>query len=201
MTRSGLDNWLREKFLPREQKLDVLEARTTALEGLLAAWEKAHLHRLYLWPESTRVEFYDPGSVPAGTGSLDVAPQIIDGRTMVPLRFVGETLGAGVDWNGESRQITYSVGERRILLTVGLQTATVDGRNVEIDTPPVIIQDRTMVPVRFVSQWLGALVNWDDTDKRVEIAYRKGGAYGDAASEKTANEGTTPGSAKDNALG
>jgi hypothetical protein len=51
----------------------------------------------------------------------------------------------------------------------------VNGRPEKIDVAPQIIDDRTMVPIRFVGQWLGAVVRWDDAQKRVDIAWLKGG--------------------------
>ena len=175
MSESGLANWLQQKFLPREQRLDSIEHRTETLENRLADWEFNHLSRFYLWPDSTRVEYYHPGGLSAGAAELDVPPRIVDGRTMVPLRFVGEALGAEVLWNGETGQVAYIVGARQVLLTIGQRSVIVNGRALEIDTAPLIIQDRTLVPIRFVSQWLGAIVKWEDSLKRVEISYIAGG--------------------------
>ncbi|MCL1805464.1 MAG: copper amine oxidase N-terminal domain-containing protein [Clostridiales bacterium] len=175
LTRDGLANWLTQKMQPREQKLEMLEGRAVTLERKLKAWEDGHLHRIYLWPDVPRAEYYSPGGAPAGAADMDVPPRIIDGRTMVPLRFVGEALGAEVVWNGETRQVAYILGSRQVLLTVDQSTALVGGRPVEMDTAPRIVGDRTLVPVRFVSQWLGAIVLWDDNLKRVEIRYLRDG--------------------------
>lgn len=173
MSQSGFENWLWQKFMPREQRLDQIATWAQALEARLSEWEDAHLYRLYLWPDDTTVEYYAPGGVPAGTGALDVPPRIVEGRTMVPLRFVGEALGAEVGWNEEHRQVTYSAGSRRIVLTVGQKIVYIEDSAEEIDIPPMIINGRTMVPVRFVSQWLGAVVQWDEAASRVEIRYRQ----------------------------
>ena len=175
MSRAGFANWLSQKTQPAEQKLAMLESRAETLAARLTAWEDNHLYRIYLWPDQPRAERYYPGGVPAGSAELDVPPRIIDGRTMVPLRFIGETLGAEVIWNGETRQVAYILGGRQILLTVDQKAAVVGGRQVEMDTAPQIVNDRTMVPVRFVSQWLGAIVRWDDDLKRVEIQYPESG--------------------------
>ena len=173
LSRSGLASWLRQRFSPFEQRLNNLDGRTTALESRLAAWGNTNLHRFYMWPDRTSVSFYSPGGVPAGTVELDVPPMIVDGRTMAPLRFVGESLGAEVLWNEDARQVIYTSGSRQIILTVGQRTVFVDGRSVEIDAAPVIVDGRTLVPVRFVGQWLGAIVKWDDELRRVEISYLK----------------------------
>jgi hypothetical protein len=175
MSLSGFESWIAQKLAPREQGLDRIDARAGDLERRLADWEHHNLSLVSLWPDDTRVEYFAPGGVPEGVGSLDVPPKIIDGRTMVPLRFVGETLGAEVIWNGDTRQVAYIAGSRQLLLTVGQTDALVNGRPEKIDTAPQIINDRTMVPVRFVGQWLGAVVRWDDAQKRVDIGWLKGG--------------------------
>ncbi|MCL1848255.1 MAG: copper amine oxidase N-terminal domain-containing protein [Clostridiales bacterium] len=178
LSQAGFAYWLTEKLSPKERRVSDLESRAQVLEFTLTSWGNAHLHRIYLWLDNTTVEYYEPGGVPAGNASLDVPPRIVDGRTMAPLRFVGEALGAEVDWDGETRQVAYTAGGRRILLTVGQKTAMIGDRMVEMDIPPMIINDRTMVPVRFVSQWLGAAVRWDESLRRVELSYYRDGSAG-----------------------
>jgi hypothetical protein len=173
MSQSGFANWLLQKFSNRETKLSGLDARLQALESGLATWENQHLHRIYLWPGNNRVEYYQPGGLPDGDANLDVPPEIRDGRTFVPLRFVGEALGADVFWDGATQQVTYIAGSRHLVLTIGQTTMLVGGRPVETDAAPMIVNNRTIVPIRFVGQWLGALVKWDDGLKRVEIGYVK----------------------------
>ena len=173
MTRDGFVYWLNQKMLPGERRLATLESRAAAVESRLADWEYRSLYRIYLWPDQPRAEYYNPGGGYAGSADLDAAPAIVDGRTMVPLRFIGEALGAEVIWDGETRQVIYITEARRILLTVGQRYVLIDGQTVEIDAEPRIIGGRTMVPVRFVGQWLGAAVKWDEALKRVEIAYLK----------------------------
>jgi hypothetical protein len=143
------------------------------LDITLNDWEYANCDRIHLWPGNPRVEFYAPYGVHSDSASLDSPPAIIDGRTMVPLRFIGEALGAVVLWDGETRKITYLSDNRLIELTVGQTTVLVGGRTVNMDTAPMLINDRTMVPIRFVRQWLGAVVKWDDAEKKVELIYMK----------------------------
>lgn len=92
-------------------------------------------------------------------------------RTMVPARFIAETLGADVDWNPETRQITIVTAERTIVMTVGAKTYTINGIAYTMDTEPVIIKawNRTAVPIRFVSQALGRAVEWDPVNRLVLI--------------------------------
>ncbi len=98
---------------------------------------------------------------------------IIDGRTMIPMRAVGEALDVSVDWEGETKTVVFAkdgitatlkVGETVLNITDGGVTVP-----VEIDTPAVIVNGRTLVPVRFVSENFNAQVDWDDATKTVTI--------------------------------
>lgn len=86
--------------------------------------------------------------------TLETAPFIYDGRTLVPLRFISEALGAQVKWNGEQRSITLTVGQDTIVLVIGQSAARVNGKTVMMDVPAMIYNNTTMVPVRFVSEQL-----------------------------------------------
>lgn len=81
----------------------------------------------------------------------DVAPILYNSRTMVPLRFVGETLGAQVDWNGETGTVTLTVDGVTMEMTIGER---IDG----FDVAPILHQARTMVPIRYIGEALGANV-------------------------------------------
>ena len=91
---------------------------------------------------------------------LDVAPQLIDGFTMVPLRFVSEGLGAGVEYDSTQNTVTLTLGSRDIVLWPGSTLAKVDNIVVTLAKAPLIRNDRTMVPVRFVSECFGAKVDY-----------------------------------------
>ncbi len=102
--------------------------------------------------------------------TLDVPAQIQDGRTLVPLRFVGESLGATIDWDDTQRMVTYTLGTTQIKLVIDSPNAQVNGAGVTLDVPPRLISDRTMVPVRFVSETLGAVVGWEAATRTVWVA-------------------------------
>ena len=92
----------------------------------------------------------------------DAAPVIINDRTLVPIRFVTESLGGEVKWNAETKEVTLVIDGKEIKMTIG--------KNLEkYGVAPVIISDRTFVPVRFVADELGAETEWDDTTKTVTI--------------------------------
>lgn len=92
---------------------------------------------------------------------LDVPPAFIGDRLVVPLRAIFEALGAEIEWDGATRTVTARKGPRTVVLMVGSPTATVDGKSVTLAVPAVIVENRTMVPLRFVAEALGGEVSWD----------------------------------------
>lgn len=105
--------------------------------------------------------------------SLDVQPPVRNGRTMVPLRMLGEAMGALVTWDGTERKVTYRMGASQVELWVGKGIARVNARDVTIDPAPEIIGGRTYVPLRFVTEALGATVNYDAATRGITIEYGK----------------------------
>lgn len=101
--------------------------------------------------------------------AFDVPPQIDNGRVLVPLRGVFERLGATVDWNDQTQTVYAQRGATYISLMIGSPEAIVGGQPVPIDAPAMVVGDRTMVPLRFVSQTLGSMVNWDASSSTVAI--------------------------------
>lgn len=105
----------------------------------------------------------------------DIPAYVVDGRTMVPVRLIAETLGAEVEWIGSTRQVRITLGGREILLTIGSAVALVDGVETALYSgiPAVIAHDgttkRTMVPLRFVAEQLGASAEWDSERKAAVI--------------------------------
>ncbi len=99
----------------------------------------------------------------------DVSPIIENGRTLVPLRAIFEALGAEVIWNPDDRSIEAKKGSLSIQLQIGNVSALKNGVPVTIDVPPSIVDNRTLVPVRFVSEALGSEVGWDETKRQVSI--------------------------------
>lgn len=100
-------------------------------------------------------------------------------RTMVPVRFPAETLGSSVDWNESSRQVHVvnkahdALPDADLTLTIGKKDVKVNGSTRFMDTVAVITNSRTMVPVRFISEYLGAVVSWD-TGNSVAHVFTKG---------------------------
>lgn len=100
---------------------------------------------------------------------MDVAPTIVNDRTMVPVRFIAEALGGTVDWS-EEQQTAY-VAYQESLVEVPIQSAVihVNGEAVTIDTPSQIIGDRTMIPLRAVAEGLGLDVSYDAATRTITI--------------------------------
>src|SRR5699024_5566355 len=87
--------------------------------------------------------------------------EIVSDRTMVPLRFFFEKLGADVGWDDATRKITVEKGDTLIEMQIDSLTAYVDGAESMLDAAPYIKNDRTMIPLRFLSENLGFSVGWD----------------------------------------
>ena len=99
----------------------------------------------------------------------DVAPKIVNDRTMLPIRIVAESLGGTVTWNGELQRVTIQKGADVILITIGADTAYVNGTAVKLDAAAFVENGRTYLPLRFVSETLGAQVAWNEAEKKVTI--------------------------------
>lgn len=101
--------------------------------------------------------------------SCDVPPVIISDRTMVPARAFFEALDARVSWNDAKKQVTARTDDTKIILTIGSNVAYVNSVVKVLDSPPVIIDSRTLVPVRFISESLGYEVKWVEKSRSVYI--------------------------------
>jgi hypothetical protein len=88
----------------------------------------------------------------------------------VPVRFVSEALKAQVGWDPDTKQVTITAGEKEVILTIGSSEVSVNGRAETIDCPPEIVPPgRTFVPIRFVSEILGAEVDYNPDTRQVII--------------------------------
>lgn len=101
----------------------------------------------------------------------DVAATIVDDRTLLPMRAIFEALEAEVNWDEAAATATAvaNEGEIEVKITENSKTAYVNGEAVELDVPAMILNDRFVVPVRFVSESLGATVDWNEAAMRVKI--------------------------------
>lgn len=105
-------------------------------------------------------------------GSMDTAPFISGGRTLVPVRFLAESIGAKVDWNDYEQKATISYDGEVIELWVGRSSARINGSRIYIDSSnaqltPIIDHGRIMLPLRFITENLGFDVYWVDTSQEI----------------------------------
>ncbi len=100
---------------------------------------------------------------------MDTAPFIKDSRTFVPVRFISENLGAKVSWDPDTREVKIESENNVITLIIGNSTLIKNGAEIQMDTAPFIKDSRTFVPVRFISENLGAKVSWDPDTREVMV--------------------------------
>ena len=112
-------------------------------------------------------------SVNGKSKDIDVAPFIepSTGRTLVPIRFISEAFGAEVNWEPEFKVVTIILNGTTIKLQIGNKNAVVNGQTVKLDQPPIIKDNRTMVPIRFISEAFGATVKWFPETREIKITY------------------------------
>ena len=110
---------------------------------------------------------------------FDVAPIIQNDRVLVPMRAIFEELHCSVDYTDiDGKQIITAKNDgNTISLEIGSNEMTVNDEKVSLDTVPVIIDDRTLVPLRAVSEALDCNVDWDGDTKTVAIAPHKYNEY------------------------
>lgn len=107
---------------------------------------------------------------------MDVSPASIEGRTMLPVRFMADPLGAVTTWDGPERKVTVNLGATKLELWIGSSTALLNGAAIQIDpqnptVKPLIINGRTMLPMRFVAEKLGCEVEWLPQTSQIEVTY------------------------------
>ena len=101
--------------------------------------------------------------------AFDIPPQIVNGRILVPLRTIFEKMGATVVWDGATQTVTATKDDKVVVLSIGDTSPTVNGEAVSIDQPGVILDGRTLAPLRFVAQAFGGTVVWDDATNTAYI--------------------------------
>lgn len=101
--------------------------------------------------------------------SFDQEPIIYNERTMVPMRKIFEELGATVTWDDSTQTAIGKKGDRTVKVSVGKKTMYVNNKSIALDTAPLILADRTLVPARAVAEGLGCTVDWDGSNRIVSI--------------------------------
>lgn len=126
---------------------------------------------LFAYFIATQVAFAEQPTVFLNDSQLyfDVPPLVEKGRTLVPLRTIFEELGANVKWDEVTRTVIASKGNTVIKITINSTKVLKNGAVFKIDVPAKVINGRTLVPLRFVSEALGANVNWDKNTNIITI--------------------------------
>ncbi len=108
------------------------------------------------------------------TKIMDVCPASIKGRTMLPIRFAADPLAALTEWNGSENKVTVTLGKTKLELWIGSNMAFINGVATMIDpnnpdVKPLIINSRTMLPMRFVTEKLGCTVEWIPASQQIKV--------------------------------
>lgn len=117
--------------------------------------------------------------------------QNVNGNVMIPIRVVVEELGFDVNWDKKTRTVTIQQSGTELKLVVDQSTATVNGTKVKLSAAPKVVNETTLVPLRFVGEQMGINVSWDNTKKAVYlITPQSGSGNGVGSGENTSgNEG------------
>jgi len=102
--------------------------------------------------------------------NTQVVPYLSQERTFVPLRFIAEKLGAEVIWEEGAESCTIVKDDKEIVLTFGSADFTVNGEVITFDAAVEVVEERVMVPVRFISEQLGCDVYWNHNNRAVVIS-------------------------------
>ena len=134
----------------------------------------------YCFAETQIYDFYKEANLVVGekvatvnnkSVTMDQAAYVDSGRTMVPFRFLGEALGADVSWDAATKQAKLNLSGVEVIVTVGSLNGLVSGEIIKMDVPAVNKEGRLFIPLRFVSENLGALVSYDAETKGISIRY------------------------------
>jgi len=101
--------------------------------------------------------------------NFDVKPMTQEGRTLVPFRAILEALGCTIGWDTLTQTITATNPTTKIVMSIGSKVATVNGKSVALDVPPAVVNGRSLIPLRFISENTGCIVIWNSAHFRAII--------------------------------
>lgn len=114
---------------------------------------------------------------------LDTPPTILNERTLVPVRFIAEVFGAGVEWFPKSQEVIIHyglisgiiiylrIGEKKATIHTIYEDEIIDEKIIELDVSPIIRNGRTLVPLRFIAETFGAKVDWIPEERKIRITH------------------------------
>ncbi len=111
------------------------------------------------------------------TAAMDVSPIVMGGRTLLPIRFVTDAIGADIQWFEAEKKVQINQGATIMELWIGRNQARINGQSVFIDPDnasvmPSIVSGRTMMPLRFIAENLGCTVQWIPEFSQIRIGYQ-----------------------------
>lgn len=107
------------------------------------------------------------------TVQFEISPIIENGTTLVPFRAILEELGASVEWNEKTKTITCRKKTKTVLMKIGSKTMTVGNNHINLDVSPKIINNRTLIPLRAISQAFDAEVDWNAKSRIIDITVKE----------------------------
>lgn len=150
-----------------------MKRKLLAVSMILALSLPSAVPAVAVTTEQTTMSNRAEEAIPIIVNGLEIAcdqpPVIVEDRVLVPLRAIFESLGAEVYWNNDTRSVTAIRGDTTILLTISSTIMYKNGEATYMDVPGQIINDRTMVPVRAVSESFGSNVYWDNETRTVRV--------------------------------
>lgn len=102
----------------------------------------------------------------------DVKPVIKDGRTLLPVRALCEAINADVEWDDKSKTVKISAKDKEVSMKIGEKDILVNNKKQSIDVPAIIVSGRTMLPLRAVGEIIGAEVEWNEKDRRIDVSLK-----------------------------
>lgn len=156
VTRGWVEQYIERQVADLTERLDSVESE---LDGLLVV--RLWMGRDYMEIDGEQV-------------ALEAAPFVTAaGRSYVPLRALGEAIGAEFAWDNTVKRVTYEREGKRLELRVGSANVVVDGETAAIDAPPQLVNNRVFVPIRVVSENMGLAVNWLAKEKSAVVTMGK----------------------------
>ena len=157
VTRGWVDQYIASQLAPLEARLEQAASQMPEVPSI-TLW----IGRDYLLNGEEKV-------------SLDSKPYLGEtGRTMVPLRALGEAIGAEFNWDGDTKRVVYTKGDKEVVLWVGRAEVQVNGEKLATDCAPELVSGRLMVPLRVITENLGFHLIWNSEQKMASLLYLGG---------------------------
>jgi hypothetical protein len=166
VTVGYVQNYLKDTISPIETKLTLVEEKVNNIAEQTKQIQKSINSKI------TLIIGKKIAKIGSKSVTLESPPQVYKGKTILPLRFVGQALHAQVLWEAKAKSITYIVGSKKIILQVNSSKAIINDKEVKLDVAPVLQGATVLVPVRFVGENLDASVQYIAASKTIIIRER-----------------------------